>query len=94
MNKTEKQPETPQIREHSVSESTFFSEAELDDFRNGSIRFPFMICDGDKDFNVVEVNEVIALSGMADNKGTPTEMTIYKHVKGKETERLVYRLVQ
>jgi hypothetical protein len=33
------------------------------------------------------------LSGMASNNGNPAEITIYKHQKGKESQRLVYRMV-
>lgn len=59
----------------------------------GSLLFPFIIYEGTDPNNVIEVSEIVSISGMADNNGTPTELTIYKHVKGKETERLVYKLV-
>jgi hypothetical protein len=77
-----------------VSTSTYFTDAEIKEFKEGSLPFPFIVYEGTDPNNVIEVSEIVAISGMADNNGTPTELTIYKHVKGKETERLVYRLAQ
>ena len=77
-----------------VSTSTYFTDAEIKEFKGGSLPFPLIVYEGTDPNNVIEVSEIGSISGMADNNGTPTELTIYKHVKGKETERLVYRLVQ
>lgn len=82
------------LRKTNVSSSTYFTDAEIKEFKEGSLPFPFIVYEGSNPNNVVEVSEIVAISGMSDNNGTPTELTIYKHVKGRETERLVYRLVQ
>lgn len=94
MKENSKIEETPQVTELGVSNSTFFTPIEIEHFKRSSLKFPFIVYDGISVDNVIEVSEVVSISGMADNNGTPTEMTIYKHVKGKETERLVYRLVK
>jgi hypothetical protein len=73
---------------------TYFSDAEIKEFKEGSLPFPFIVYEGADPKNVVEVNEIVAISGMNTNNGTPTELTIHKHIKGKETQRFVYRLVQ
>ena len=86
--------QNPPLSKGAVSTSTYFTDAEIKEFKEGSLPFPFIVYEGTDPNNVIEVSEIVAISGMADNNGTPTELTIYKHVKGKETERLVYRLVQ
>ena len=73
--------------------STYFTDAEIKEFKDGSLPFPLMVYEGSDPNNVVEVSEIVSISGMADNNGTPTQITINKHVKGQETIRLVYRLV-
>lgn len=85
--------ETKALSQDAVSGSAYFTEAEIENFKKGSLPFPFIVYEGDNPQNVIEVSEVISLSGMADNNGTPAMITIYKHVKGKESERLTYRLI-
>lgn len=74
--------------------SKYFTKEEILEFKQGSLPFPWMIYDGNDPNNVVEVNEVVCLGGMATNNGIPDEITIYRHVKGQEKQRLVYKLVQ
>jgi hypothetical protein len=81
------------LRQDAVSGSAYFTEAEIENFKKGSLPFPLIVYEGDNTQNVIEVSEVISLSGMADNNGTPTIITMYKHIKGKESERLTYRLI-
>ncbi len=79
--------------ENQSNSNDFFTEEEVDNFKNGSIHYPLLIHDGTKERNIVEVNEIVMLSGMASNNGDPAEITIYKHQKGKEKKKLVYRMV-
>lgn len=88
-----KQNETKALDQTSISDNTYFTEVEVDNFKKGSLPFPFIVYEGDNPQNVIEVSEVVSLSGMADNNGTPTTITMYKHIKGKESERLTYRLI-
>ena len=71
----------------------YFTPAEIQEFKNGSIHFPFMTYEGNNPDNIIEVMEVVAISGMASNNGVPDEITIYKKTKGKETKKLTYKLV-
>ena len=71
----------------------YYTEKEVQDFKDGSINFPMIIIEKEQD-EVIEVSEVVLISGMADNNGTPTEIGIQVHRKGKETEHLKYRLEQ
>jgi hypothetical protein len=79
--------------ENKSNSNDFFTEEEVDNFKNGSIHYPLLIHDGTNERNIVEVNEIVMLSGMASNNGDPAEITIYKHQKGKEKKELVYRMV-
>ena len=88
-----KENETKALSQDAVSGSAYFTEEEIENFKKGSLPFPLIVYEGDNPQNVIEVSEVISLSGMADNNGTPTIITIYKHIKGKESERLTYRLI-
>ena len=92
--KLSNEAQNPPLRKGNISTSTYFTDAEIKEFKEGSLPFPFIVYEGTDPSNVIEVSEIVSISGLADNKGTPIELTIYKHVKGKETERLVYRLVQ
>jgi len=73
--------------------SKYFTEKEIQDFKNGSINYPMFIVEKEQ-HEVIEVSEVVAIGGMADNNGTPTEIRIQVHRKGKETEHLTYKLVK
>lgn len=73
--------------------STYFTDDEIKEFKERSLPFPLIVYEGTDPNNVIEVSEIVSIGGMSNNKGTPTKLTIYKHVKGKKTERLVYRLV-
>lgn len=79
--------------ENQSNSNEFFTEEEIDNFKNGSIPFPLLIHDGTKERNIIEVNEIIMMSGMASNNGNPEKITIYKHQKGKEKKTLVYKMV-
>mgnify|MGYP003126881820 CR=1 FL=1 len=70
----------------------YFTEKEVQDFKDGSLNYPMIIVEKEQD-EVIEVSEVVAISGMADNNGTPLEINIQVHKKGKEAEQLKYRLV-
>lgn len=88
-----KENETKALSQHDVSGSAYFTQEEIENFKKGSLQYPFMVYEGINPNNVIEVSEIVSISGMANNNGTPTELTIHKHVKGKETERLTYRLI-
>ena len=70
----------------------YFTEEEVQDFKDGSINFPHIIVEKEQ-HEVLEVIEVVSLSGMAQNNGTPTVIGIQVHTKGKPTKHLEYRLV-
>ena len=70
----------------------YYTEKEVQDFKDGSINYPLMIIEK-KQNEVIEVSEVVAISGMADNNGIPLEISIQVHRKGKETKNLKYRLI-
>ena len=50
----------------------YYTEKEVQDFKDDSINFPRIIIEKEQD-EVIEVSEVVSISGMADNNGTPTE---------------------
>ena len=68
-----------------------FTQEELEEFKKGSLPFPYFIYEETPE-KVTEAMEVVAISGMADNKGIPTEISIYHHKKGQTTKRLTYKL--
>jgi hypothetical protein len=70
-------------------ENKFFTEKEVQDFENGSIKFPHMTVKKEQ-HEVVTVHEVVGMSGMATNNGIPTELTTVLHEKGKEPRTLSY----
>ena len=72
----------------------YFSSDEIKEFKNGSLNLPLICYTGTDPNNVTQVTEVVAIGGMADNEGIPTEITMYKHTKGKGKKVLVYKLVQ
>lgn len=74
--------------------SKYFTKEEIVEFKQCVLRFPWFLYDGNDPNNVVEVNEVVSMGGMATNNGIPGEITIYRHVKGQEKQRLQYKLVQ
>lgn len=74
-------------------EMKYFTEKEVQDFKDGSINYPYIIVEKEQ-HEVVEVSEIVSISGMADNNGTPTEIGIQEHTKGQETKHLTYRLVE
>ena len=79
--------------ENQSNSNEFFTEEEIDNFKNGSIPFPLLVHDNTKEKNIIEVNEIVMLSGMASNNGDPDKITICKHQKGKEKQTLVYKMV-
>lgn len=70
----------------------YFTEQEVQDFKDGSFNFPFIVVEKEQ-HEVLEVAEVVRLGGMAQNNGTPTVIGIQVHIKGKPTKHLEYRLV-
>ena len=70
----------------------YFSEQEVQNFKDGSINFPLIVIEKEQ-HEVLEVTEVVHLSGMAQNNGTPTVIGIQVHTKGEPTKHLEYRLV-
>ena len=68
-----------------------FTEKEIKDFKEGSINFPYMVVEEEQN-QVIEVSEIVSLSGMADNNGIPTEIGIQVHTKGKPIKHLTYTL--
>ena len=71
----------------------YFTEKEVQDFKDGSINFPYIIVEKEQ-HEVSEVSEIVRLSGMADNNGTPTEIGVQVHTKGKPITHLTYKLIQ
>ena len=69
----------------------YFTEKEVQDFKDGSINYPFIIIEKEQ-HEVIEVSEIVSISGMADNNGTPTGISIQVHRKGQEVEHLNYTL--
>jgi hypothetical protein len=69
----------------------YFTQEEIDEIKESSLKFPYFIYDESPD-KITEVIEVVSISGMTDNNGTPTEIVIYKTKKGEETEKLIYKL--
>ena len=67
----------------------FFTEEEIQDFENGSIKFPHMTVKKEQ-HEVVSVHEVVGMSGMAQNNGIPTELITVLHEKGKKPRTLSY----
>ena len=71
----------------------YFTEKEIQDFKDGSINYPYVLVEKEQ-YEVIEISEVVALSGMANNNGTPTEIEIKVHTKGEPTKCLTYRLAE
>ena len=71
----------------------YFTEEEVQEFKDGSINYPYIIVEKEQ-HEVIEVSEIVSLSGMANNNGTPTEIGVQVHAKGEPTKHLTYRLVQ
>lgn len=69
----------------------YFTEKEVKDFKDGSINYPMIIIEKEQ-YEVVEVSEIVGIGGMADNNGTPTEISIQVHRKGQAVENLRYVL--
>ena len=53
----------------------YFTEEEIQDFKDDSINYPYVVVEKEQ-HEVIEVSEVVVLSGMANNNGTPTEIGI------------------
>ena len=71
----------------------YFTEKEVQDFKDGSINYPLIIVEKEQ-HEVVEVSEIVSISGMVDNKGIPSEIGIQVHTKGEPTKHLFYKLVK
>lgn len=71
----------------------YFTEKEVQDFKDGSINYPSIIIEKEQ-HEVVEISEIVSISGMASNNGTPTELGIQVHRKGRDVEHLRYKLIQ
>lgn len=69
----------------------YFTEKEINDFKNGSINYPYIVVKKEQ-HEVIEVSEIVRISGMADNNGTPTSIGIQVHKKGQPIEHLNYIL--
>ena len=71
----------------------YFTEKEVQDFKDGSINYPYIVVEKEQ-HEVIEVSEIVRVSSMANNNGTPTEIGIQVHTKGEPTKHLTYRLVE
>ena len=69
----------------------YFTEKEIEDFKNGSINYPYMVVEKEQ-HEVIKVSEIVSIGGMADNNGTPTSIGIQVHRKGEVVEHLRYVL--
>ncbi len=70
----------------------YFTEKEVQDFKDGSINYPYIVVEKEQ-HEVIEVSQIVGISGMANNNGTPTEIEMQVHTKGKPTKCLTYKLV-
>ena len=73
----------------------YFTEKEIKEFKAESFNYPFLIVEKEQN-QVIQITEVISLSGMEENDGTPTEISMQVHTKGKEgneMKSLRYKLV-
>ena len=70
----------------------YFTEKEVQDFKDGSINFPYIIVEKEQ-HEVIEVSEIVRLGGMADNNGTPTEIGVQVHTKDEPIKHLTYKLI-
>jgi hypothetical protein len=57
----------------------YFTEEEVQDFKNGSFQFPVAYYEGNDPKNVVEVTQVVGIGGMPNNNGIPTRIVMQKH---------------
>lgn len=71
----------------------YFTEEEVQNFKNGSINYPLIIVEKEQ-HEVIEISEIVSLSGMVDNNGIPNEIKIQVHSKNKPTKNLTYKLIQ
>jgi len=73
----------------------YFTEKEIKEFKAASFNYPFLIVEKEQN-QVIQITEVVSLSGMEENDGTPTEISMQVHTKGKEgneMKSLRYKLV-
>ncbi len=71
----------------------YFTEKEIQDFKNSSINYPYIVIEK-QHHEVIQISEIVSIAGMAKNLGTPTEITVHVHEKGKDKRELKYKLVQ
>lgn len=71
--------------------SEYFTEKEIKEFIEGSITFPYMTVEKEQN-QVVEVSEIVSISGMATNNGIPTAIGVQVHRKGTPIQHLKYAL--
>lgn len=76
-----------------LKQMKYFTEKEIKDFQNGSINYPYLVVEKGQ-HEVVEISEIIAINGMADNNGIPTTINVRVHKKGEKTKCLSYELKQ
>ena len=46
-----------------VSTSTYFTDAEIKEFKEGSLPFPLIVYEGSEPNNVIEVSEIVSIAG-------------------------------
>ena len=69
----------------------YFTKQEIEAYKNNSLNFPSFLIENDQD-EVIQVDEIVSMSGMAYNNGIPTEFTILSHRKDAPTKTLIYSL--
>lgn len=67
---------------------THFTEQEISDFKAGSINYPLTLVDDSN--NIVEVHCINSISGMSDNKGIPSSLSVSVCCPNREEELREY----
>lgn len=76
----------------SIKLANYFTGVEIKEIEESSLRFPQTFCENDDWESVSEILAIESMGGMAQNNGTPNEITIVRYRKDKEAERLIYKL--
>jgi hypothetical protein len=75
-----------------IRPKSWFSPSEIKRIKDASIQFPLMVYEGTNPNNVIQIYQVVSISGMADNKGIPSAINVVLHQKARGKTRLTYKL--
>lgn len=76
----------------SIKLVNYFTDVEVKEIEESSLRFPQTFCENDDWDSVSEILAIESMGGMAQNNGVPNEIVIIRYRKDKEAERLTYKL--